>query len=151
MGKKQKLKIFLSATSATLTLTLIYLGVVTAISGWTFAQDQFASYWYFLASLAIGFGIQVGLYVYLRLLVKKTGTSIGGKTVIATGTTSTLAMVSCCAHYLANILPLLGVVGVLSVIAQYQVEFFWVGLIFNLFGIAFISNKVRIFKRQLLV
>ena len=70
-------------------------------------------------------------------------------TVAVTGTTSTLTMISCCAHYLANILPALGIAGILSVIGQYQIELFWAGLFFNVGGIAFISNKIYKFKQAL--
>jgi Cu+-exporting ATPase len=51
-------------------------------------------------------------------------------------------MVSCCAHYLVNVLPVLGFTGFLVVVAEYQVELFWVGLAFNAAGIIYISSKV---------
>lgn len=127
----------------------VYFATLSLVSGWEFARSQFVSFWYFIASLAIGFGIQIGLYSYLKQLVKNRGMIVGDKTVAVTGTTSTLAMVSCCAHYLANIAPILGIAGVLSVIAQYQVKIFWVGLLFNAFGIAFIANKIIKFKKHL--
>ncbi|MCR4274695.1 MAG: hypothetical protein NUW02_01445 [Candidatus Campbellbacteria bacterium] len=148
MDKKQKSKTYLFAISATAVLLLVYIGVVTAVSGWKFAQDQFGNYWYFLVSLAGGFGVQVGLYSYLKQLVTNGGMVVGGKIMATTGTTSTLTMISCCAHYLANIVPILGIAGVLSTIAQYQVEFFWVGLAFNALGIVFISNKIITYKRR---
>lgn len=74
---------------------------------------------------------------------------MSGRTVAVTGTTSTLAMISCCAHYLANIVPILGIAGALSVVAAYQVQIFWIGLAFNIFGIVFISNKIIKFKKHL--
>ena len=129
-------------------LLLFYFAIVTAISGWKFALTQFGSYWYFLVSLAIGFGIQIGLYSYLKELVKSQNVVLSDKTAAVTGTTSTLAMISCCAHYLANIAPILGLAGALSIIASYQVEIFWVGLVFNAFGIAFIGNKIIKFKKR---
>lgn len=61
---------------------------------------------------------------------------------IASGTTSTAAMISCCAHYLANVLPVIGAAGVVTLVAQYQVELFWVGLGFNAAGIVFIGSRV---------
>ncbi|MEK7193415.1 MAG: hypothetical protein AAB652_01355 [Patescibacteria group bacterium] len=149
MDTKQKTKIFFSAVVAMLSLLLLYFLIVTLVSGFKFALTQFSSYWYFLISLALGFGIQIGLYSYLKQLVKNSGAIMGGKTVAVTGTTSTLAMISCCAHYLANIVPILGIAGALSIIAQYQIEIFWVGLFFNVFGIAFISNKIIKFKKHL--
>lgn len=149
MDTKQKTKIFVSAFSATALLLGIYFLIVGAISGFPFAFSQFWMYWYFFVSLALGFGIQIGLYVYLRFLVKNSNMVMGGAEVVVTGTTSTLAMISCCAHYLVNIVPILGIAGVLSIIAQYQVKIFWVGLAFNIFGILFIANKVIKFKKHL--
>jgi YHS domain-containing protein len=121
-------------------LLAIYFGVVSLISGKDFALEQFAKFWYFIVPLALGFGIQVGLYTYLKNLVGQHGAS--GKVVAVSGTTSTAAMVSCCAHYLTNILPILGVTGFLAVVAEYQVEFFWLGLVFNAAGILYILPKV---------
>ena len=117
-------------------LLAIYFLVLTLVSGWQFAWEQFFSFWYFIISLALGFGIQFGLYTYLK---KRTGS---GKVLATSGATSTAAMISCCAHYLTNVLPILGITGVIAFISQYQVRFFWVGLFFNLLGIAYMANKV---------
>lgn len=35
----------------------VYFGVVSLISGMSFALEQFAAFWYFIAALALGFGI----------------------------------------------------------------------------------------------
>ena len=121
-------------------LLAVYFGVVSLISGRDFALEQFATFWYFIVPLALGFGIQVGLYTYLRNLVGQHGAS--GKVVAVSGTTSTAAMVSCCAHYLTNILPILGVTGILTVVAEYQVGLFWVGLAFNAAGILYVASMV---------
>src|SRR3989338_6441431 len=107
-------------------LLAIYFGVVSLISGMGFAFEQFATFWYFIVPLALGFGVQVGLYTYLKNLVGQHGAS--GKVVAVSGTTSTAAMVSCCAHYLVNILPILGVTRLLTVGAGNQVRLFWGGL-----------------------
>ena len=118
----------------------IYFGVVSLISGMSFALEQFTKFWYFIVSLALGFGIQAGLYTYLKNLVGQHGAS--GKVVAVSGTTSTAAMVSCCAHYLTNILPIVGITGILTIVAQYQIELFWLGLAFNAVGILYIVPKV---------
>lgn len=127
-------------TGALALLLAVYFGVVSLISGMNFALEQFAKFWYFIVTLAVGFGIQVGLYTYLKNLVGQHGVS--GKVVAVSGTTSTAAMVSCCAHYLTNILPILGVTGFLAVVAEYQVELFWIGLAFNAAGVVYILSKV---------
>ncbi|MDD2719714.1 MAG: hypothetical protein PHH47_00210 [Gallionella sp.] len=121
-------------------LLAIYFAVVSLISGVDFTLEQFTKFWYFFVSLALGFGIQVGLYTYLKQLVGQHGAS--GKVVAVSGTTSTAAMVSCCAHYLVNILPVLGITGFLTIVAEYQIELFWVGLAFNVAGILYIIPKV---------
>ncbi|MFA5821378.1 MAG: hypothetical protein WC873_04785, partial [Candidatus Gracilibacteria bacterium] len=58
------------------------------------------------------------------------------------------AMISCCAHYLVNILPVLGATGLVAMVAQYQVDLFWVAILFNLLGIAYISNKIYEFNKE---
>jgi len=122
-----------------------YFGILTLISGWRFTVDQFSDFWYFVVPLGIGFGIQVGLFVYLKHLIR--GHHAGG-VVAATGTTSTAAMISCCAHYLVNVVPIVGATGVVALLAQYQVEFFWIGLAFNAAGMIYIGRKVLLARRH---
>ncbi len=117
-----------------------YFSTLTLVSGWKFTVSQFSVFWYYILPLAAGFGLQVALYMQLRQLLRQ---SRDARTVMAaSGTTSTAAMISCCAHYLANIAPVLGATGLVTFAAQYQVEFFWVGIAFNAVGIAYIGNKL---------
>ncbi|MGP1691482.1 MAG: hypothetical protein ACTS6O_03135 [Giesbergeria sp.] len=121
-------------------LIAVYFGLLTLISGWQFARGEFAEFGYYIVALAGGFGLQVGFYTRLRQLLHQPGQ---GRTVMAaSGATSTAAMLSCCSHYLVNILPVLGVTGLVTFATQYQIEFFWVGLAFNAGGIMFIGNKL---------
>ncbi|KKQ52376.1 MAG: hypothetical protein UT19_C0007G0084 [Candidatus Woesebacteria bacterium GW2011_GWB1_39_10b] len=131
-------KALVNGILATTILLTVYITVVSLVSGWIFAQEQFRQFWYFVVTLAIGFGVQVGLYSYLKSIVKGVTPSV----VATSGVTSTVAMVSCCAHYLVNILPILGAVGIITVISQYQIQLFWVGLAFNFAGISYMANKV---------
>jgi Cu+-exporting ATPase len=123
----------------------IYFVILAAVSGWEFTVSQFLDFWYFIVSLAAGFGIQVGLYTYLRSAVR--GLDMSGKVVAVSGTTSTAAMISCCAHYLTNIVPVLGAAGAIALVAQYQIELFWFGLASNLAGIAYMGNRVAKFSK----
>src|SRR5207247_2123726 len=82
-------------------MLVIYFGVLTLISGWDFTVSEFGRFWYYVLPLAFGFGIQMGLYVYLRQQLVYHHT--GGKMVVASGTTSTAAMLACCTHYLTGI------------------------------------------------
>jgi Cu+-exporting ATPase len=124
----------------------IYFVILAAVSGWEFTVSQFLEFWYFIVSLAAGFGIQIGLYGYLRNAVRTMDMS--GKVVAVSGTTSTAAMISCCAHYLTNILPVVGAAGAVALVAQYQIELFWFGLVCNLAGIVYMTSKVAKFSRD---
>jgi len=121
-------------------LLILYFAIVSSISGWQFARNQFLQFWYFILALATGFGIQVGLYTYLRNSIRVKNQSV--KLLAASGTTSTAAMISCCSHYLANILPILGITGFITLVTQYQIQLFWVGLILNIGGILYMANKI---------
>jgi P-type Cu+ transporter len=121
-------------------LLALYFSALTAVSGWSFTLNQFSEFWFYIVPLAVGFGIQVALFVRLRQVVSRARES--GTVVAASGTTSTLAMISCCAHYLTNVAPVLGATGLVAFAAQFQVELFWVGLLFNLAGIGYVGNKL---------
>lgn len=131
-------KPLINGVIATIGLLVMYFVIVSLVSGSRFAQEQFSQFWYYVVTLAVGFGIQVGLYSYLKSMIR----NVSPKVVATSGVTSTAAMISCCAHYLANLLPILGAVGIITVISQYQVQLFWVGLAFNFAGIAYMANKV---------
>ena len=132
--------------SASTILLGVYFAVLTLVSGWNFAQSQFADFWYFIISLVVGFGIQIALFQYIKGLVHS-GQGMG-KVVGVSGTTSTAAMISCCAHYLVNLVPILGVTGLVAFVAQYQVELFWVGLASNIFGIGYMVTRITKFKKS---
>ena len=140
-------KSILYGTLASAILLGVYFAVLTLVSGWKFTLSQFADYWYFVVSLAVGFGIQITLYQYIKNLVHS-GKGMG-KVVGVSGTTSTAAMISCCAHYLVNLVPILGVTGLATFVAQYQVKLFWVGIFFNIAGIIYMANRIYKFKKQL--
>jgi Cu+-exporting ATPase len=124
---------------ASAALLVLYFGVLSAVSGWDFTRDEFVRYWPYIVTLAGGFGIQVGLFLFLRGLTRA---NHAGKVVAATGGTSGVAMVSCCSHYLVNLLPALGASGLVSLIGQYQVELFWVGIAANLAGMAYVGRRL---------
>src|SRR3990167_6515697 len=137
-------KSILYGALASAILFSVYFSILTLVSGWNFAQDQFAAYWYFVVSLVVGFGIQIALYQYIKALVHS-GQGMG-KVVGVSGTTSTAATISCCAHYLVNPLPILGVTGLVTFVAQYQVELFWVGILSNVVGIGYMTNRIINFR-----
>lgn len=130
----------LYGVAAMLALLALYFGTLGLLSGWEFTRAEFSRYWFFLVPLAAGFGAQVALFARLRAIADAGRDA--GTVVAASGTTSTAAMVSCCAHYLANVAPVLGATGLVAFAAQFQVELFWVGLAFSAAGIAFVGTRL---------
>jgi hypothetical protein len=53
----------------------------------------------------------------------------------AGGTTSTAAMVACCAHHVTDVLPILGLTAAATFLTKYQTAFMLVGLGTTLVGI----------------
>jgi len=121
-------------------LLAIYFGALALVSGWSFTLAQFKEFWYYILPLAAGFGVQVALFLKLREVVSRAKQA--GAVIAASGTTSTAAMISCCAHYLTNVAPVIGATGLVALAAQFQVELFWVGLAFNAAGIAYVGTKL---------
>lgn len=136
---------FIAGFIASAAILIFYFLVVSAISGWDFARAQFLSFRYYFTLLAAGFGIQAGLYFYLRSSIRAQATS--GGVVAISGATSGAAMISCCAHYFVNILPILGISGFVTLVSQYQIELFWLGLLFNAGGIMYLRTKIAKFQK----
>lgn len=136
-------KSILMGMIGTSSLLAIYFLILTLLSGRHFTFSQFLDFWPFVISLALGFGIQIGLYSYLKNAINQHCAS--GKVLAVSGTTSTTAMISCCAHYLTNILPAVGAAGIISLVGQYQIPLFWFGLASNAVGILYIGSRVAQF------
>jgi len=140
-GKKSIITGFVAGLS----LLGVYFLILNLVSGWEFTRIQFKGNWYWVVGLAAGFGTQVGLFTYLRALHRA---KVSGKIIAASGTTSAIAMISCCAHYLVNILPIIGISGLAIFLGQYQTELFIVGAVSNLAGISYLLSRAKKFKQS---
>lgn len=124
---------------AALGLLAFYLGIITLAQGWGHAITQFSEDRWFVGAIAGGFGTQVGLFAYLRGLHARA--AAGG---VATSTgTSAAAMLACCAHHLADILPIIGLSGAAIFLNAYKTPLLWLGLLMNLAGIVYLLRQVR--------
>ncbi len=130
-----------SAPLASGALLGLYLGLITLAQGWDHAIEQFQIDLWFVLALAVGFGIQVGLFTYLRVLHARM--AAGGVGMAASTGTSTAAMLACCAHHLSDVLPILGVSGAAVFLVAYKTPLLWLGLIMNLAGIAYLVWQLR--------
>jgi hypothetical protein len=119
-------------------LVSLYLGIVTWSSGqFSHARELVWGDRYVVGAIAFGFGLQAALYAHLRLAIHgrlsrpSTATAVGG-----TGASSA-AMVACCAHHVADALPVLGLSGATVFLQDYRLAFMAVGLGMNAIGVAF--------------
>lgn len=125
-------------------LLAFYVVVVLAASGsqehlWSLmAEDA-----WFVAAITAGFGVQIGLFAYLRQAVRAAQGRISAA-VAATGTGgSTMAMVACCAHHLADIMPLAGLTAASLFLSEYKQSLMIVGLVATGAGIAWMWWQIR--------
>lgn len=118
-------------------LTGLYFGIVSWAESPRHAVELFWEDRWIVFPIVLGFGVQAGLYTILkkRLFVPVTSTGPSGPMMGAGGTTSTIAMVACCAHHVADVLPILGLTAAATFLAQYRIAFMLVGLGTTVLGI----------------
>lgn len=128
-------------------LMLLYLGLVSLAEGWTHAVELLLEDAWIVGPIMLGFGVQMGLYGYLRGIqaaIRGAGAMAG-----AGGGTSTVAMAACCAHHVADVMPLLGLSAGAAFLAEYRIPFMVFGLITNLIGIAVMVVLIIRAKRHI--
>ena len=118
-----------------------YLSLITLTSDWYNAKAQFADYQWWLVMLAIGLGLQVGLFTHMRQAMASIHLKTAASGVAASGGISGVAMAVCCSHYLAGLLPIIGLPFLSTAVAgleRYQTQFFFVGVVSNILGMTYI-------------
>ena len=125
-----------------LLLSGVYLGIVTLAQGWQHAVELFWQDKFLVTPIIVGFGTQIGLYMFLKLGLHAAPHGAGAMAG-AGGGTSTAAMVACCAHHVTDILPLVGLSAATTFLANYKVPFMLLGLAMNLVGIGIALRAIR--------
>ena len=138
-------------------LTGIYLGIVSLAETPKHALELFWQDKVFVVPIILGFGTQVGLYTLLKkglyMPMRVPSTSLraspaGGVTTAAGGGMSTMAMVACCAHHVADVLPLIGLSAAATFLSNWKIPFMVVGLLTNLTGIAVMIRTILKARQQ---
>lgn len=145
MKESKYFKPILAGVIGMLSLILFYWLILFVATGdWYHPVQQFIEYKYWISPLIIGFGIQMGLFWYIRSGLHLDGSAKGA---VATGAaTSTVAMVACCAHHVVDLLPILGLSAAALFLTEYQTYFFALGIFSNIIGIVvmvYIIKKKR--------
>ena len=146
---KYRLPILMGFIGASV-LFALYMLIVTIAQGWSHAIELFGQDAWLVIPIMIGFGVQVGLYTYLRSIMRR-GSRSSKMMMGVGGGTSTAAMVACCAHHLADVLPLLGLSAATSFLAAYKIPFMLIGLIMNTIGVVVILRTIRRAQRHLIL
>jgi len=132
-------KPYIFGVTATAGVIGFYLGLLTIVSDGYNATSQFAQYWGWIIALATGLGIQATLFMHIRHQLKGKKITAAKSSLAVSGGISTASMAACCAHYLVAFLPAFGLPffsAAAAGLAEYQIEFFFLGVISNIFGIA---------------
>ncbi|MHB8959759.1 MAG: hypothetical protein ACYDAN_09055 [Candidatus Limnocylindrales bacterium] len=122
-----------------------YIGIITLSQGAPHALEQFRADAPFVLAVMLGFGTQMALFVELRRTAARhrRGTAM---TAASTGT-SVAAMLACCAHHVADLLPLLGVSAAAVFLDTYKAPLLVLGVAMNAVGVAVLWRELRRARR----
>lgn len=138
-------KALLSGCLASLGLVVFYFIFMGLLSGsLTATLSQFRELWFWIILLSIGLGVQVGLYVRITEILRAAASV--KRTMLASGSVSSVSMVACCAHHLTEVLPFLGLSAVSPFLVSYQVPLLRASLFVNLLGIIVMVKNLRQIK-----
>lgn len=148
MSRRVALSIALGMLGA-LALVGLYLGIVTWAQGSEHALELLWGDRLFVGLIGAGFGTQVGLFTYVRLLQR----ALARESVALAGAgtaTSSISMIACCAHHVAEVLPILGLSGLAVFLVEARTPLMLLGLATNAIGIAVMLRELRRTKGSLL-
>ncbi|MBI5370309.1 hypothetical protein HZA85_03930 [Candidatus Uhrbacteria bacterium] len=109
------------------------LGMQSLVAPFAFMKEK----WFLVSPLAIGFGIQAGLFRAMHLLAHRGG----GATLVASGGVSSGSMFACCLHNLVPLFPVLGLTGLAAFFAAYQTQVFLISIAMTAFGAGLMIKK----------
>jgi hypothetical protein len=118
-----------------LVMSGVYLGIVSLAGSPAHALSLFWEDRALVIPILLGFGLQVGLFTLLKTgLYLPVHAPASGAVTAAGGGVSTAAMVACCVHHVADVLPLVGLSAAATFLANWKVPFMIDGLATNLLG-----------------
>lgn len=121
-------------------LVAFYVGVLGTASGWSHLRDQTRQDWWLLTPIVIGFGAQVALVVELRR--RHRAHRLAASAGAGTGA-SAVGMVACCAHHLADLLPLVGTAGAAAFLFDWRVPIMLAGIAVNAVAVAIAARRLH--------
>jgi hypothetical protein len=133
-------------------LFLFYILTMKILAGsWDAVWWQFRQLWYLMLPLMVGFGIQAGLFVYLKYSARR---RVSNKILAGNSSVSVIGMAACCAHHLTDVVPILGLSALSVWLTAYQRPLLIIGILSNFAGIIHMwkaKNQLRQLDKQLVV
>ena len=129
-------------TAASAAMVLFYVLVVLGASrSMGHLADQVATDRYLLLPIVAGFGVQVGLLVELRRR-QRMHREVAAAGAAGAGA-STVGMVACCAHHLADLFPLVGATAAATFLYDYRLPFMLAGVGLNAVAITVALRRLK--------
>lgn len=124
------------------TMMAFYTAVVWGASGsFGHLRDQVRADWYLLVLIVAGFATQVAFFTEL-LHVHRTHQIERTAGAASTGA-STVGMVACCSHHLADLIPFVGATGAAAFLYDKRVAFMVLGLAVNAVAVSVAYRRLR--------
>lgn len=123
-------------------LAVLFLAILTVSESWAHAWERLGALWPWMTLLSAGFGLQAGLFWYIRREMHRRRAE-GVAAMAASGGVSTGAMVACCLHHGTDVLPVLGLSVLTPLLIRYQPLFLAAGVMANLFGISVMLLTIK--------
>ncbi len=141
-----KVKAWAYGIGAILIVIAINFTILSLLGFPSMAVEIIKKYFPLLVVLVGGFGLQIGLFAYYRSL-----NAVSCSTAVASGSASVISMVSCCSHYLLNLIPFLGAligVSALASLSKYTLHFIIFGIVSNAIGLGVIYYQTNKFHKR---
>jgi len=103
-----------------------------------YALEQMLKLKFFILPLALGFSIQVLLFLKIKEFMKSSILVVSGTGAMNTGT-----MIVCCAHHIAEALPFLALGGLSVFLINYQKDLLLFSIAVNWLGVLYMLRKLR--------
>lgn len=121
-------------------LIVFYVTVLAWSADWAHLRDQTREDWWLLLPIVAGFGTQVALTVELRR--RHRAHHLGATTGAGTGA-SAVGMVACCAHHLAEVIPLVGATALAAFLYDWRVPFMLAGIAVNGVAVSIAARRLH--------
>ena len=114
----------------------LFIGLVSR--SFNHAYQELLQKRYYILAIMAGFGVQVGLMSYARRCHRMAKAGAAGAAGVSGTGASSLSMVACCLHHVADIGPLLGVSAFVTFLTAYQNQIMLAGIAINWLSVAWL-------------